>query len=314
MTKREVASLFFKLMGVYLFAGSIGYFFPLFISFMNIRTYDLSTLIASFLQLIPISVFFVILFFLITKSDILSAKLIKNDGNFGLSLLIDKCDIMMIAFCCIGLSLLIKVIPNLISCFIESVTYIRTLNMFPNNIQDSYWSRIGIPRLISIIFNSVMGIYLFLYPRKVIGLWQKIKRDNKSISYQFGDAKSIDDLSLEDMQEYPIWILVSNKEQVGTFVKPLMNSHNVTNDLLEPIIGFRVEDTDFYGSADYDVENQKLINLTLWIDGKWAMIQDTADLVPPLTLVAIPKINGSDNVKYKYESFNNSEANLVTDG
>ena len=146
MTKREIASLFIKLIGVYFFAGSSFLFFPLLISVANIRIYDSFTFIVPLCQLIPVLIYLAVLFLLVVKSDILAAKLIKEDKNFNLSLLIDKDEIMMIAFCCIGLSLLIKVIPNIIFVFIQSMSYVRTSNMFPNNIQDSYWSQIGIPK------------------------------------------------------------------------------------------------------------------------------------------------------------------------
>ena len=117
MTKREIASLLFKIIGVYLLASSIGWFNAFFILATNIKYYDLSTVIAPICQLIPILAYLIILFLIISQSDVLAAKLIKQDKAFDLSLSVNKNEILVIAFCCIGLSLLIKVVPNIISIF-----------------------------------------------------------------------------------------------------------------------------------------------------------------------------------------------------
>ena len=106
-------------------------------------------------------------------------------------------------------------------------------------------------------------------------------------------------------------LVVDKDGKGGTFVKTVINSENVTANLIEPIISFRIEGSELYGSSDYDDTNQRLENLTLWIDGKWVLIQDTTDLAPPLMLVAIPQINGKHDVKFRYESFDKSEAYLT---
>lgn len=311
MTKRETASLFIKIIGIFFLAGSAGFFELFLISIMNVRTYDVTTFIAPLVQLIPILVYLTVLFLIVVKSDVIAAKLIKKDGEFNFSLTVNKDEILMIAFCCIGLSLLIKVVPNIIFVFVQSVSYIRKSNMFPYDVQSSYWSMIGLLRFVSIIFNSVIGYYLFFHSKDAVNLWKKFRKDGNEDMYQFGEVKSIDALSFDDMQQYPIWVMDTGKGGKGkSFVRPVINSVNITVDLIDPLIGFRVQDSDLLGSADYNQDGQRLENLTLWIDGKWVLIQDSTDLVPPLTLIAIPQIDGCCNVKFKYESFEKSNAYL----
>lgn len=315
MTKKEIASLFIKLTGVYLFVSFFAFLQFLPYSIANIRFYDLSSVIGPVLQVIHVLIYWAVLFLLITKSDALAAKLIKDDKPFGLSLSVDRDEIITIAFCCIGLTLFVTAISDLISFILGSISYIRDSNMFPYDGQNSYWSIGRVAKLIDIIVRSVAGVYLFCYPRKIINLWERVRKDNDAeILYQFGTAKPIDNLSLDDIKEYPIWVQMPDKAgNDGTLVKPVINSQNVTDNLTDTIVAFRIEGSQLYGSADYDSQNQCLVNLTIWIDGKWVLIQDTSDLTPPLTLTAVPRINGQLNAKFRYESFDKSEAHLIGD-
>ena len=313
MTKKEIASLFIKLTGVYLFVSFFAFLQFLPYSIANIRFYDLPSIIGPALQIMHMLIYWAVLFLLIVKSDALAAKLVKDDKPFGLSLSVDRDEIMIIAFCCIGLTLFITTISDLISFILWSISYVRDSNMFPSDVQNSYWSTGRVAKLINIIVRSVAGVYLFCYPSKIINLWKKVRKNNDTeVTYQLGAAKPIDKLSLDDIKEYSIWVQMPDKAgNDGTLVKPVINSQNVTDNLTDTIVAFRIEGSQLCGSADYDNQNQCLVNLTIWIDGKWVLIQDTSDLIPPLTLTAVPKINGQLNVKFRYESFDKSEAHLI---
>jgi len=303
MTKREIVSVIIKIIGVYLFANSFSFLYFLSYSIANIQFYDLTSAIGPALQIMHMLIYWAFLFLLIVKSDVLAAKLIKEDKPFGLSLSVNRDEILTIAFCCIGLTLLITAISDIISFLLQSISYVRDSNMFPSDVR-SYWPIGRLAKLIGIIVRSVAGVYLFCCPDKIINLWKKVKRDVPV----FGESKLIDDLSLGDIKEYPIWVQFIHKGR--THVKPVINSQNVTDDLTEPIIGFHIEGSGLYGSADYDRDSESLTNLTLWIDGAWVLIQDTSELTPPLTLVAVPQIKGRKNAKFRYESFQRSEAML----
>ena len=177
MTKREIASLSIKLMGVYFLVELIGWSQLYLCSLTSMRSYNLDTLIISLCGMIPMLIYLAILFLLIVKSEFLASKLIKEDKNFEISLSINKDEIMMIAFCCIGLSLLIGVLPSIAYLCIQYINHIRMANMSPN-VQDSYLLRIVTQEIIKIIVKSLIGIYLFIQPKGILNLWKKIRRED----------------------------------------------------------------------------------------------------------------------------------------
>jgi len=59
------------------------------------------------------------------------------------------------------------------------------------------------------------------------------------MNYKTGRGKSLDDITLKDIMEYPIWVWAWDEEGVEghdeTWQKPVINSRNVTEDILNPI-------------------------------------------------------------------------------
>ena len=85
----------------------------------------------------------------------------------------------------------------------------------------------------------------------------------------FGPAKSLDDITLDDVLKYPVWLWVWETGQEGapgqdeTWQQPVTSTADVTDEMTEPIIGFRVKDTDIYGSGSYDSKEDKLFGMAL---------------------------------------------------
>ncbi len=119
----------------------------------------------------------------------------------------------------------------------------------------------------------------------------------------FGQAKSLDDITLDDVLKHPIWLWVWETGQEGapgqdeTWQQPVTSTSDVTDELKEPIISFHVKGTGIYGSGSYRPEDDKLFGMALWVDGRWQLLS-AVSLQTPLTFVAIPRIRGQANVEY----------------
>ena len=121
------------------------------------------------------------------------------------------------------------------------------------------------------------------------------------MSYKTGKSKSLDDITLNDVLEYPIWEWSLDEEgeegQDETWQRPIINEDNVTDRIFDPIITIKVKDTDIYGSGQYDHKRQSLTAVTIWEDNDWKMLSDF-QYPTPLIFTSIPKINGAENVQF----------------
>lgn len=121
------------------------------------------------------------------------------------------------------------------------------------------------------------------------------------MTYSTGKAKSLDDISLNDVLKYPIWEWALDEEgeddQDETWQRPIISTNNVTDDIFNPTITLKIKDSELYCSAEYDNETQSLSSISIWLDNEWRCLSHT-NLNPPITLISIPKINGKDNIQF----------------
>ena len=73
---------------------------------------------------------------------------------------------------------------------------------------------------------------------------------------EYGKPKSLDDVSLADVQEFPIWVWVweaglEKEAEDETWQCPIVNTKDVTDEMAEPVITLRVKGTDVIASASY---------------------------------------------------------------
>lgn len=132
---------------------------------------------------------------------------------------------------------------------------------------------------------------------------------------QFGTPKSLEDITLADVQQHPIWVWVWEaglEEQADdeTWQCPVTNGTDVTAEMIEPIISLRVKGTELIASASYDPKEDELTGIAVWEDGAWVMFRDTG-LKAPVTLVAIPTIAGEAAVEFTCEDFERDRARRV---
>ena len=125
---------------------------------------------------------------------------------------------------------------------------------------------------------------------------------------KFGNPKSLDDITLEDAQEHPIWLWVweAGLEEVSedeTWQCPVVNSKDVDESMTEPVITLLVKNTNLVGSASYSSEKEELDGIAIWQNDAWVMVQE-ADLSFPVTFVSVPTIQGVKNVEFICSSAN----------
>ena len=118
MTKREIASLVIKLMGVFILLKSIGYMsmtFGTLYSMLQMGDSEPLEMILYFVMTILGVTLPIIWAVLIIKfSDKAAAWLIQEDGYIQTRSSINKDDVMMIAISCIGLYFIVAATPMLI--------------------------------------------------------------------------------------------------------------------------------------------------------------------------------------------------------
>jgi len=121
------------------------------------------------------------------------------------------------------------------------------------------------------------------------------------MAYTTGKSKSLDDITLDDALKYPIWEWALDEEgedgQDETWQRPIVDTDNVTDDIYNPTITIKIKDTELFGSAEYDNDTQSLSAISIWLDNEWKILSDT-QIMTPITFIAIPKIDGIQNVEF----------------
>ena len=134
---------------------------------------------------------------------------------------------------------------------------------------------------------------------------------------EYGPAKLLDEITLDDMLANPIWIWVweeglegsseEHPQQDETWQKPVLNTRNVTVGMFEPIIAIRVKGTEVCGAASYNQSEEKLVDISYWVNGTWQGLKENT-VEPPIVLVAVPSIRGEADVEFESEYINSYEA------
>jgi hypothetical protein len=88
----------------------------------------------------------------------------------------------------------------------------------------------------------------------------------KKTEIMTGKAKPMEEVTLEDMQINPIGIFALDEEgnegQDETWLKPLLHTTDVTQDLVESYILLKVKNSDVYSSACLDIKRMKLNDMS----------------------------------------------------
>jgi hypothetical protein len=127
------------------------------------------------------------------------------------------------------------------------------------------------------------------------------------MTYITGKSKSLEDITLEDALQHPIWEWAYGEEGVEgqdeTWQRPITSTTNVTNNMVQPAITLKIKNSDYYASAEYNQDNDQLEAIAVWQHNQWVVLGKMDNLVLPVIFVAIPTINGVSNVAFEYTSW-----------
>ncbi len=179
MTKREFTAIILKLTGVYILVRYLG-FLPMVLSPLTVIRFgqaeSVTTWFWGLAAIIPPLVYLAACILIVVKSEIIATKLIPDDGDFSVGFSLSKEDVLTVAFCCIGLTVLVSAIPTVV----QSVSNLALARKAPEQWDPSrYWIN-ACARLAANVVQTVIGLALFLQARGLAGLWHKL-RDNKGI-------------------------------------------------------------------------------------------------------------------------------------
>ncbi|MFA6661245.1 MAG: hypothetical protein WCS62_06510 [Bacilli bacterium] len=175
MSKRDFASLVFKLLGVCMLARNLA-FLPMLLNAcwavqvqaetpMPWRLLAFATPVLGLLTGI----------FMIAGSEWIAARLIRNDGEFTPGFKLVRQEVLHVAFCCIGLLTLVDVLPKLFNLTVFFLLLSRISGS--RLLQPQY----GLESLVSdcgeYFIQTLIGMALFLQPQRLAEFCRK-RRDN----------------------------------------------------------------------------------------------------------------------------------------
>lgn len=135
--------------------------------------------------------------------------------------------------------------------------------------------------------------------------WFRKKEKNKLV---YGESKFIDDITLDDMAQYPIWVLEWDDDDPDcpyeTKQKPVLSTNNVDKQLSDSCISFVSEDGKYVAMAIIDVEKMTLDQVRIWSEKyqNWEWIEEFTDVDPySLGLKAVPKIKDVAGVVFRFD-------------
>lgn len=131
------------------------------------------------------------------------------------------------------------------------------------------------------------------------------------MAYTTGKSKSLDDITLDDALKYPIWEWALDEEgedgQDETWQRPIIDTDNVTSDIYNPTITLKIKDTELFGSAEFDNDTQSISAISVWLDDEWKILTQT-QIKTPIIFIAVPKIDGVENVEFLCDSLSSDNA------
>src|SRR5215212_4411226 len=121
---------------------------------------------------------------------------------------------------------------------------------------------------------------------------------------QLGGLKPEDKISLKDFKAFPIWIKPAGlKWEDRDKRRPILNAdQDVSKEILKEFYSPKIfcavlEDSKLFAHGNYDKKERNLSLLRFWQGGRWVDLKDLK-APRPLTLVAVPKIDGQANVEF----------------
>jgi len=124
--------------------------------------------------------------------------------------------------------------------------------------------------------------------------------------FNLGELKNLDDITIDDMKENPIWVNDLSGETVEGYdessERPVLNTNNVTKKLISKFFSVTIliycDELKLHGAANVESLTETS-TLVFWKDRKW---QENNDFIEreSITIKCIPEINGAKDFNFKY--------------
>ncbi len=132
-------------------------------------------------------------------------------------------------------------------------------------------------------------------------------RKNKN-NWTLGELKNLDDISLDDMKNYPIWINDLSGEWENGFdessERPLIGANDITDDILSEFVSISVlvkfPDQNEFGSANLE-DDGSVSCIAVWRNNEWVIGSKAFQEQSDIELSVIPSIIGEEDVTYIYD-------------
>jgi hypothetical protein len=173
MTKREIASLTIKMMGVYCLIKAIANV-PMTIGVIYSQTMMQSSITEAIgpisISILVLVVFFAASFLIIAFSDKIAKRLIRESANTSLEIntSMKAEQVMAIAVSCIGLYFLVAAFPSLIR---------QTMMYFMRRSHSAYAESQSLlfQYYLGPLVQLILGAWLFMGSKGIVKLWKKIR-------------------------------------------------------------------------------------------------------------------------------------------
>jgi hypothetical protein len=108
--------------------------------------------------------------------------------------------------------------------------------------------------------------------------------------------------------KYPIWTWALDYEGEDgmdeTWVYPIINTTNITDDMIDVFLILRDRDGNYY-MANYYTDEECVDIIYKYVDGDFVELRQVENLKYPFSLFAIPTINQVKDVEFQVKYANN---------
>jgi hypothetical protein len=120
---------------------------------------------------------------------------------------------------------------------------------------------------------------------------------------ELGNPYMLEEYTLDDLKRHPIlvWALHDTESGEKQFLTPLLNTRNLTTEFNHAKILLSVVGEAVYAEASYNAEDRSIYSILIW-DGDNTIEVEDCELDSPITLQAIPEIDGEADVQFVLDS------------
>lgn len=149
--------------------------------------------------------------------------------------------------------------------------------------------------------------FLINLPRNIgKGLLSLFKKQPPKIVYRYGKARPMDKVTLKNMQRYPIWAdeYVETDTYEDNWMKPLLDTCNVTEDMESIYILMKEEESNIDVSATLNIKKMQLSDIYSWnpTTRDWEAINPVKEEeAKQWKLKSVPFIKGKEKVLFTFD-------------